>query len=450
MVIPILLRCITQRSVLAVLATTTSVGLTSELAAQYAVPSAPINGPAPEFNFLDVPLAEGERIISSSTSDGGVIQYGGGNYRMVDSSAVPTAASGSGGPVQVQMPSAAGGFPLTGHCATGNCGTGGCNTCGPRGGLRSHHGGYPGPGGGMALHGGGGTNLGGHPRLGAGGNVCGPTCNPYHYAAVDVLYMTNDNLQTYAGPSPIGVSDYDYELGIRATIGTVPDCHNGYEATFVGPFEWESSASGGRGFNVSNLDLTAFDAQFQRFEAELMSFELNRTLIGWEVIKLLYGVRYIQYDEEFLNTATGPGVAGLLRSEVENRMIGGQIGAEMTFPVTCRLWTDFRGRAGAYANFAENDFQLRYSAPAPVDEILILTGDDTTELAGVFELGGGLRYYVTNNFHIRAGAELWYIAGVASAVDQFGSIFSAGTGRRTEVDDDVFLYGVNAGVEWKF
>lgn len=473
MVIPILLRCITQRSVLAVLATTTSVGLTSELSAQYAVPSAPIHGPAPEFDFLDVPLAEGERIISSSTSDGGVVQYGGNNYRMIDSSSVPTAATGSGNSVQVQMPSVAGGFPLTGHCATGNCGSGSCSTCGPRLGLRGHghhHGGYPGPGGGLALHGGGGTNLGGHPRLGAGGNVCGPTCNPYHYAAVDVLYMTNDNLQNYVGVAPFTVSDYDYEFGVRATLGTVPDCHHGYEATFVGPFRWRSDATAGAvGTNLTSVVVVApFDplnppnplplewdvnlnsfanatAQFQRFEAEMNSFELNRTLIGWEVIKLLYGVRYIQYDEEFLYSTVSPDGPGALQSEVENRMIGGQLGIEMTYPVTCRLWTDFRGRAGAYANFAENVFLLENAGVLEVGNT-----DDTTELAGVFELGGGLRYYLTNNLHIRAGAELWYIAGVASATDQFTSVIRSSTGSRTDVDDDVFLFGVNAGLEWKF
>lgn len=487
MAIPTIFRCITRRSVLALLATTTGVGLTSESSAQSALPPAPVSGPVPDFNLFDIPLAEGERIISSSTQDGGaVIQYEGGNYRMVDSSSVPTAAGkhaasghargghAQGGHArgghahanQRVMPSVADGFPLTGHCASGNCGSGTCGSCNQQGGLLGHgglHGGYPGPGGGMAIHGRGGTDLGGHPRLGAGGTVCGPTCNPYHYAAVDVLYMTNDNLQNYVGVAPFTVSDYDYEFGIRATLGTVPNCQNGFEATFVGPFRWRSSASAVGPTSppltsLLNVDLPLFagnhltsftnsDFQTQRFEAELYSFELNRTLVGWEIIKLLYGVRYIQYDEEFLYAATGSGTTGdgLLRSEVENRMVGGQVGIEMTYPITCRLWSDFRGRAGAFANFAENDFRF-----ANDDQLLVASRDDTTELAGVFELGGGVRYYVTNNFHLRAGAELWYIAGVASAVDQFGSTIRSGTGRSTDADDDVFLYGINAGAEWKF
>src|SRR5690606_169846 len=96
--------------------------------AQNALPPAPVSGPVPDFNLLDIPLAEGERIISTSTQDGGaVIQYEGGNYRMVDSSSVPTAAGRHApgghahrGPAhgsQRVMPSVAGGFPLTGHCA---------------------------------------------------------------------------------------------------------------------------------------------------------------------------------------------------------------------------------------------------------------------------------------------------------------------------------------------
>jgi len=374
---------------------------------------------------------------------------------------VPTAASGSGGPVQVQMPSAAGGFPLTGHCATGNCGTGGCNTCGPRGGLRSHHGGYPGPGGGLALHGGGGTNLGGHPRLGAGGNVCGPTCNPYHYVAFDALYMDNDEVTGFVGTGPFTVDDYDFELGMRVTVGTTSDCRNGYEATFIGPFRWKSESSALPGdvpvlttFLTEDIvlfpgnNLTSFQnstSQSQRFEAEFNSFELNRTLIGWEVIKLLYGVRYIQYDEEYLYGANSAAGAGLLSSETENRLFGGQIGIDMTFPVTCRLWSDFRARAGAYANFAENEFRF-----ANAGNLLVSTGDDDTELAGMFEMSAGARYYVTNNLHLRAGGELWYLTQIASAVDQFGGHITSGTGRNIDVGDGVFMYGVSVGAEWKF
>lgn len=271
--------------------------------------------------------------------------------------------------------------------------------------------------------------------------------------------MSNDGVENFVGAAPFTVSDYDYELGVRATIGTVPDCHSGYEATFVGPFRWTSRASavdadvaGPLSALFDPVDIafpnTFFDdpfSQTQRFEAELMSFELNRTLIGWEVIKLLYGVRYIEYDEEYRYSSQNAAGLGTLLSETDNRMIGGQVGIDLTFPVTCRLWSDFRARAGAYANFAENDFRLRNEGT-----YVAANADDGTELAGMFEIGGGARYYVTNNFHIRAGGELWYLAGVATAVDQFGSTITPRTGRNVEVEDDILMYGVSAGAEWKF
>jgi hypothetical protein len=459
MVIPTLIRCITGRSVLALLATTASVGLTSEAAAQYAGPAA-IAGPVPEFNFLDVPLAEGERIISSTTSENGaVIQYGGGNYRMVDSSSVPTAASGQGHSGGAGMPSNVTGFPLTGHCASGNCAGGNCGTCGKQGGQLSH-GGYVGPGANLSFGARGhqGTDLGGHRRVGAGGNVCGPTCNPYHYVAFDALYMANNGVNDYVA-AQFPTSDYDYERGMRITIGRVPNCHNGHEASFVGPFRWRSeSAQGGTrtlltpspgfDFPITGIDPNFYvtpATQFQRYEAEYASFEFNRTLIGWEVIKLLHGIRYIQYEEQYLYSAENALNSVQLGSETENRMIGLQVGIDMTYPLTCRLWSDFRARAGAYANFAENYLQFnRDNAP------LFSNTDDGVKLAGVFEIGGGARYYLTNNFHIRGGGELWYMTQVASATDQFGRSINTGTGSSTDIGDDILMFGLSVGAEWRF
>jgi hypothetical protein len=454
MVMTTILRYVTRRSALAVLASATSVGLMSDLAAQSAVPSAAISGLVPEFNLSDIQLGEGEQIVSSSVEGGGVIQYGGGNYRMVDPGSFPTAAGSGGNPAA--MPSMSGGFPLTGNpvtgnCASGNCGAGNCGSCG--------HGGY-----GYGGHGGHGTHLGGRPRVGSGGNVCGPTCNPYYYASVDALYMTNDGVEDFVG-GPFNVSDYDYELGGRVTVGSVPNCRNGHEFSIVSPFRWRSIADGGPvpGINtflvpepvvapLIPVNLSVFEnplsAQRQIFEAEYFSAELNRTLIGWEVIKLLYGVRYIQYDEEYLYAASiGPNPAdqALLRSTTENRMIGGQVGLDMTYPLTCRLWSDMRARAGAYANFAENTFRVDNA-----NVLQVFNRDDRTRLAGMFELGGGARYYLTNNFHVRAGGELWYLTQVATAVEQFGNVIGRGTGRDIRVNNDVLMFGVSTGAEWRF
>jgi len=430
-----------KRSLLAVLASVASIGLTSiDAFAQGVAPTIPIAGPVPEFNLSDIPLAEGERIVSSDAGPGGgVIQYDGSAYKTIDPSLVPNAASGG----SHSSPLMSGGF-ADGACATGNCGTAGAQN------------GLSGPG----------FDLGGRPRLGAGGNVCGPTCNPYRYGAIDVLYMKHNDLNSFGSPAPFNLGDFDYELGVRVTIGSVPDCHSGFEFSFLGPFRWDSDTQRTSAANdidaaiVAGLPIAAaglstfFDADFaaQSLEAELMSFELNRTMIGWDVIKLLYGMRYIQYDEDFLYTSRrtlvgppgDPGL-GILASRTQNRMIGGQVGIDLTYPVTCRMWSDMRARAGVFANFAENRFQLTNN-----NVLQIFNEADTTELAGMIELGGGLRYYLTNNFHIRGGGELMYITEVATALDQFGPVMAPGTGRQINAGDSIFLFGFSVGAELKF
>lgn len=443
-----------RRWIAAALIATAGLGA-EEASAQVASGPAVIQGPVPQFSLNDLQLGEGEQIVSAGDGEN-VFHFEGGNYQRVDPSAVPTVAGQEFG--TPGMPNVVEGFPMTG--VPGGMPGGGmpareCTTCpssGPLGMRRGHSvmGGHPT----------GGVDYGGHPRLGAGGDVCGPTCRPYRYASFDALYMANDSVRNFVGVAPFSVPDYDYELGGRYTIGSVPDCRRGWEFSFVGPFRWrsENERVGPPNFDsflvpglpIDATELSSFEdatAQHQRFDAEYFSFEVNRTIIGWDVVKLLYGIRYVQYEEDFFFTSLGDNGTelGLLRSETENRMIGAQIGADFLYPITCRMWSEFRGRAGLFANFAENTFQLNNDT-----DLVIFNGDDRVRAAGLFELGGGLRYYLTNNFSIRGGGELWYITEVARAADQFTAVMTPGTGRGIRTNGDVFMFGATAGAEWRF
>ncbi len=369
---------------------------------------------------------------------GNMIQHEGGSYQVIDPSMVPMAdgamfdQSISGTPMMMS-PDMNTGYPsqyptqyapqYSGGCATGNCG-----------------GGYS-----------GGSGYG-------GGFDCGVPCNPYLYASLDALYLKNTSVDNFSASPDFFLDDFDYEFGVRGTVGIVPDCRNGMEVSFTGPFDWatenniQNPAGGIRTFLTPVAPLGTFNTfndaifQAQRLEAEYYSLESSRTLIGWEICKFLYGLRYVNYDEDYFYRSTiASGQQGLLRSSTQNKMIGFQVGMEMTYPITCKIWSDFRGRAGAYANFAENTFELNNGAAAVVRSL-----DDDVELAGLFELGSGVRYYLTDDFHLRAGSELTYITGLATATTQFGSNISQNTGRNVNIDDDVLFIGISVGGELKF
>lgn len=443
MVVSKLFRQIARRSLwVAALSVTSAPMIATNAWGQTGIVPPAVGGAVPEFSLNDIPLADGEQIVNT-TIDGKSIDFGGQKYMMVDPANVPN-LGGYQTPYAEPAP-LAGDFPGTHGCANGGCGRcGQCSRGGHGAGVQS------------AVH------LGGRSRLGAGGDACGPTCDPYRYVAVDALYMMNNGAQNRGFPALFSMDDFEFELGPRVTVGFVPDCREGYEFSFVGPFNWETGSSrtdpaGGLGsplvpgLPVPASDLTSFSGatfQEQRHEAEYFSFEMNRTKIGWDVIKLLHGIRYIEYSEDyfFFSDPLAAGAnPGLLRSSTENRLIGAQVGIDLTYPMTCRLWSDVRARAGAYANFAENSFQLVNNGA-----LRVFNEDDAVSLAGAFELGGGFRYYLTNNLHIRAGGELWYITQIATAQDQFGQTIRPTTGRNMDDGDDVFMVGVTVGGEWKF
>jgi hypothetical protein len=116
---------------------------------------------------------------------------------------------------------------------------------------------------------------------------------------------------------------------------------------------------------------------------------------------------------------------------------------DLLYPICNRTYTDLRIRAGVYANFVDLDFQV---VNAGTTTALLL--DESTEIAGQFEFGSGVRYELCEQFSIRAGYEVWYFSGIASAKDQFSDGIVA---RRTvNADDDFLAIGVNVGAEFRY
>lgn len=294
---------------------------------------------------------------------------------------------------------------------------------------------------------------------GYGAAAC-PTCDPFWYGMVEGLYLRRLGDEDFTLARDFALDEFDYEWTPRLTVGYVPDCVHGIEASFTGQMEWDMGLGVFSGTDSLQTllspappllltDLDTFNnarAQSQSYEAEFWSVEVNRTFHGWGVSKLLYGFRYIDYSEHYnyLSFDATDG-SGLLRSETENALIGGQVGLDLLYPVARYVSVDFRGRAGAYLNIADSEVDVfndgvRVIGFRPEEE----------ELAGMFELGSGLRWQLGEILAIRGGAELWYLSGVANATDQIRARVTRDMGRKLDVDDDVLVLGLTCGAELKW
>lgn len=327
----------------------------------------------------------------------------------------------------------------SGSCRTGSCGSGACGTCGSSRQLA---------------------------------NPCGSTFSPYSYVIVEGLYMDRQGESRFSLTRNTTIGDFDFDWAPRVTIGRLPNSTNGYEFTLVGEFQWNRSLTvvdpngtintvlfDGDGDpdpnvqNDNNFDATFLDPlfdsniQIHRYISRYWSAEINKTCVGWDVVKLLYGGRYIRMEEDlfyggaknvFNSTAD-------VHSQVKNDMIGGQVGMDILYPVARHFYSDMRVRGGAYVNFVESNVQMRNQGA-----VVLRTPGDDYQLAGVLEFGGGLRFQMNEMFSIRAGGEMWYIYGVATAPNQLRPGVTPLWGAPIDTKEDVFFYGATVSAEFRF
>lgn len=374
----------------------------------------------------------------------------GADTQVVPASAVPTAADVNPGQTAPgSITQALGQFSADAPGAVSQVGYG-CQSCA-----------QPGCNGGCNSYG-----LHGHGRHGHGaaspyGNPCGIPCDPYYYVNVEALYMERLGEGGFSLTRNVAMDDFDWEIAPRVTVGSLPNCVNGYEFTWVGPFKWERAVTafdpgnninsilvGGTGFDATFLDpFQDSTIQAQYYNSEYWSAEMNKTVVGWDVAKVLCGARFIRIEEDlgFAGQKDQFSTYADLTNSVTNSFFGLQLGLDLLYPLGRHLWTDFRGRAGAYIDFAESDTRLRNQGVT----ILSLSRDDD-EIAGVVELGGGIRYQLGEMLWLRAGAEMWYISDVATSAGQIQNPITSSFATRVNIDDDLFYYGVTLGAELRF
>ncbi|WP_153558470.1 hypothetical protein [Roseimaritima sediminicola] len=327
------------------------------------------------------------------------------------------------------------------------------------------------------VHGGHGGHVA-HPGCnscgGTGGNFgCFGGCEPGCYFRAEGLFMRRTGDERLTLSQAFTLDEFDHEWGTRLTYGQTIDCVDGFEATYTGGFRWDLSGQRGNPAGAApgdppgtlgtlitsalapnQVNVDVFDTgnnvfQRQTYNAQYDSFELNRTSSGWDVVRLLYGIRYIDYSEDYrfsvIDNATGPNQIGFLASDVDNDLIGGQVGIDMGYPLGQRLWSMLRARGGVFVNLTDSTFQFNNDSTTEVFNF-----DEDSTIAGLIEFGGTLRYQIGERLSVSGGYELWYLANVATAPGQFTSVMSPLVGSAVDDSDDVFMHGAVFGAELNF
>ena len=295
------------------------------------------------------------------------------------------------------------------------------------------------------------TSGGGYPL----GNPCNPGCDVSWYFSYEAVWFRREGDERLTTSFGNFMPDFEFEFGGRYTAGRLLDCTNGWEVVYVGPFDFQRQASvaaagtlqstfvPGGGYTAAQL--TAFNnanVHTQAYRAQMNSFEANRKWTVWDVVSTMIGFRYVDYEEDYLFISSSAAGNGVFTESLDNQLFGGQVGAEVLYPVSLRANVGFRAKGGVYANFAERITTLNNAGTQVLN-----AGDSDVDVAGLIEMGWFGTYQIVPSVRLVGGYEFWYLPGIATVADQNPRIITPLSGTTVSQDDDVFLHGASFGLQ---
>lgn len=365
----------------------------------------------------------------------------------------------------------------SGACSSGACGLGGLGAGGFGGGGLPGMNLLPGP---QAPH--GHAGFGGQLSNGQNGpNGSGSCCLPRWFdVSAEWLFWERDFGNSLAlstdprlNPVVLGTDDLEIEevSGARITAAYLVGPSTGIEATYLGGFNWESSAQATSGtgtlFSVfsdfganpfSGFPETDFGTLHRlNYSSEFDSGELNlrRRFVSANCLlhsSFLIGARYVRLADDLMyDTQTPDGALNYLL-KTDNDLVGAQIGTEALLCVSPRFKIGGDVKAGVYGNHNKQDTAVAHFQRDAFGVITqgtpLREKERDVSVSFVGEAGLNGIFKVTPRFAVKAGYSVLYVSGVAEAVDNFNtdspllvrSSFLNNNG-------DLFLHGANLGFE---
>lgn len=191
----------------------------------------------------------------------------------------------------------------------------------------------------------------------------------------------------------------------------------------------------------------------------------------------LLGVRYMKLDETFRNAvffSRDDGVGGVAAGEpthfpgdmpdddntlfhdveVDNDLVGFQLGCSMNYLAGCR-WTLFADtNFGVYGNHI--DKYQRVFSPGGGTVRFVGTGNNAAvrsskdDVAFLGEIRTGVGYQVGCHCRLTAAYRVIAVSGVALAIEQIGDMGSEEAFGHIDSNDSLVLHGFQGGVEFKY
>ena len=206
-------------------------------------------------------------------------------------------------------------------------------------------------------------------------------------------------------------------LNIRRKLAQI-DCRHDIEFEFFYVDQWsdsESATGPGSQFTVYGASFGTSPIELG-YGTDLYSFELNwRRAWGAGRIKSLIGFRLMELGENMtVSDAASPPL--LFDGDIDNHLIGFQVGLEGIIWQSCRWQIEGGCKAGIYSNSADFVAKFPQAGPAAVFDA---AGDYTT-FSG--ELWLGANYSITQCLALRVGYQAQWIEGVAVLPEQLDDL----------------------------
>ena len=289
------------------------------------------------------------------------------------------------------------------------------------------------------------------------------------YAAIEALWLKRDrpaqvliDTNTDIGGTDHLTTDqvdFGFAAGPRVSIGRHLDDRTSIELGYFGLQDWgevaaavDSTVEGSLlGLYAATIEpemsVLSYDSRLHNVEMSLVR-QLRWGPLGSAAVSA--GLRYVDVGEQaVIDSVLGGTVVEQTAVCTSNRILGAQMGGELTRRLGERVSVGARGKAGLHMNFTEQSM-TNWASSTPLNVNISDVG-----VAGNVDLGVSLRLDLTDNIALLGGYQLIYLRGLALATEQLPMIgldlyndeVNANTGNGINEHGSTIYHGPSAGIE---